>query len=665
MLINFKKKLSTSIIVYLLLIQFVFSQNVNVEPVCNSNSIEYPILVNLKDYLEKEKNIDGRELYSNINDLKSKQVGTYENVSFDGFTNTKVYTKYDDMMNGLRKHEVDAIIIDSSIANYTRVINNDLSLLEGQLDGALIGYACQKNSDFFTEFNAYLESHNEDIWNSHYKWMGISFDDKTIDTNLPSGSKVIKAMFTFEYPPFCFKNENGEFVGGQIEILYNFAREKGYTIDLKEGSTQETYNALKNGEIDVTSLLMTDKLKNEFSFPIIPDIYFESIIRYSNSQKSASFGGINDKIEDFNGENLGCLNGFSFESLYEKYFKDSTKVYKPNNFDLLYELLTGKIEGFLTDRNIAKSFVDNFPEKITYYEVNDDEIKNELGFGFKKGSDLISEFNTFLEDVDKDKLFEKWDVEDDSNLSVEKDNYTGTKTIKAGFYAETKPLSYYSNGELKGYEIDLLYQFAKSKNYNIDFEEVKDIEERLNVDKYEITGGSLTITEERRQKVAFSDPIHSVGISLAVRTDSKKDTVKLSIYDEKYNKISDNKATINLGVGNAILESACTFPDKYNETITLNCKISDLKGIDPYTQGITSTYTTDKLSVLNTELEINNLLKANSLLNSVIITESDKSNAICSKENTAEEDNITRIESAWNIRFNIYSICFIFFMFFK
>lgn len=41
-------------------------------------------------------------------------------------------------------------------------------------------------------------------------------------------------MFVMEYPPFCYKDEKGNPVGTEIEVLYNFAREKGYTLELQE-----------------------------------------------------------------------------------------------------------------------------------------------------------------------------------------------------------------------------------------------------------------------------------------------------------------------------------------------------------------------------------------------------------------------------------------------
>ena len=446
-------------------------------------------------------------------------------------------------------------------------------------------------------------------------------------------------MFVMEYPPFCYKDEKGNPVGTEIEVLYNFAREKGYTLELQETpSIDDPYNALKNGIINVTSFLQIELFKQEFSFPYFPGVGLNAIIRYSNSPKSAKWT-IYDKVEDFDGEDLGCLNGYSFEYLYKEKFPKSNVVYKIKNFDLLYILLMEEIQGFLSDETVAIDFQKKFPERITYYPI---DVYNNLGFGFKKDDDtLLKEFNEFLQNVDTQKLYEKWNSDD--KLTITTDDYKGNKTIKAGFLSDIKPFSYNLNGVMKGFEIDLLYQFAKYKNYNVELTELTDAIDRMDLNKYDITGGVFTLTEERLKTISFSDPIFKAGTALIVRRDSTKDKIELNVIDEKYNEIKDNKATITLDVGNNNLESRCTFPNLFNDTILIDCKISDLKNIDPYAQGVKSINSTDKLRILYSDLQINNLLQANTKLGGNIIEESDKSEAICSEENRAKEVSMKAI----------------------
>ena len=72
------KKILTNFIIFLLSIQAIFPQKTSelIQPKCTNETIEYSILANMEEYLENENNIDEREFYSTIDDLKSKKVGT-------------------------------------------------------------------------------------------------------------------------------------------------------------------------------------------------------------------------------------------------------------------------------------------------------------------------------------------------------------------------------------------------------------------------------------------------------------------------------------------------------------------------------------------------------------------------------------------------------------
>ena len=123
-------------------------------------------------------------------------------------------------------------------------------------------------------------------------------------------------------------------------------------------------------------------------------------------------------------------------------------------------------------------------------------LQMSLDLVLKKNDDtLLKEFNQFLEkqDVDVEKIYEKWNVKDTSGLIIEKDNYKGEKTIKVGLLVDSKPFCYKENDELKGIEADLLYQFAKSKNYNVNLVEFMNSEDRMKIGEkntdFDITGG--------------------------------------------------------------------------------------------------------------------------------------------------------------------------------
>ena len=92
--------------------------------------------------------------------------------------------------------------------------------------------------------------------------------------------------------------------------------------------------------------------------------------------------------------------------------------------------------------------------------------------------------------------------------------------------------------------------------------------------KANITGGWFTIIDERKKSVNFSNPIHKVGTILVSRVDRKKDNIALKVLDNNYNEKNNNDANVQVKFSDKIKNSFCVFPEKYNDTIIINCTIS-------------------------------------------------------------------------------------------
>ena len=86
-----------------------------IQLICEGKSIKYSIIGHLKGYLLKDNdNIDGRDLYGKVDDLKSKKVGIIKGayVRPGQFVNLIIYKKLNDILRDLRNHKLDAIIVD-------------------------------------------------------------------------------------------------------------------------------------------------------------------------------------------------------------------------------------------------------------------------------------------------------------------------------------------------------------------------------------------------------------------------------------------------------------------------------------------------------------------------------------------------------------------------
>ena len=639
-------KLQTFVLVFIILfsIKHYNSQSIEdlIRPKCTSQSISYSILANLSEYLQYENNTDGRDLYKSIGDLKTKRVGTLKDFYINGTTYTfdslnRSYDSHASLLADLSNNKLDAIIVDGLTGNNTQMFSNDLSRF-AILENHNAAFGVQKgNTTLVNQLNEILS--NKTLGDEvKVRWLGINYQTKYIDKNLTGNNGTLTVAVKNTDSNNCYKDENGEFLGAEIDLLYAFARKYGYQLNITEVSTyDEQVNLLKNktADIAVGNFLIREDKNNDIDFSNrihrSPSVI---VVRYENLPESANWTLPYDSVEDFNGEDLGIISNSSYEDITLDKFPDSTFNYYDNIFSPFEDLLMEDIEGFLIDEPIADYFRLLYPERLDYY--NTDYLRNQYAFAFRKdqnGTALLNEFNQFLLNVNLTELYIKWHVANTSSVTIDKNLNTSAPTIDVAFNMDLKPLSFIENNEMKGYEIDLLYRFAKEKNYNINLEKVS-INDRINYlqdGKANITGGWFTITDERKQLVNFSNPVYEGKTVFAVRVDSKNDSLTLKILDDNHNIKANNTANIQVRFPNATKTSYCVFPNKYNETILINCTINNLTNIDPYNEGFTFNGTSEKMKILYSSLQLDNFLQANSKISghNNIITEYNKSSVVC------------------------------------
>ena len=115
------------------------------------------------------------------------------------------------------------------------------------------------------------------------------------------------------------------------------------------------------------------------------------------------------------------------------------------------------------------------------------------------------------------------------------------------------PLGFMTKNEVKGYELEILYKFAREKNYNLNLISLEADSERISYlleGKADIIGGHFTITDERKNFIHFSEPIIESNNVFFCRSDSKRENLKTIIVDEKYEEKTNNNVDIEVKFSN-------------------------------------------------------------------------------------------------------------------
>ncbi|MBQ8966579.1 ABC transporter permease subunit [Ruminococcus sp.] len=252
--------------------------------------------------------------------------------------------------------------------------------------------------------------------------------------------------------------------------------------------------------------------------------------------------------EDYNGRTMGILTGSSFEPFTLEHFPDSEYSYY-NNFSDLGEALTQKkIDGFLCDEPIIKLMSKDTPE-VGY--IKEPMAADDYCFGFKKNNEktdlLLEQFNEMLaelwSDGTMDEINEKWFGSDESSQVVDLTGFSGENgTINVATVSTSMPISYLKDGEYAGIAIELLERFCRKYGYTPTISDM-DTQSAITAmasEKYDMCAIPLSVTEERKESINFSDPFYHGGIMLAVRADELAEseapvsrTVKYTDYNGK------------------------------------------------------------------------------------------------------------------------------------
>ena len=228
---------------------------------------------------------------------------------------------------------------------------------------------------------------------------------------------------------------------------------------------------------------------------------------------------------DYNGKRIGIKTGSSFEPITFEYFPDSEYVYFDTTSDLVTALKNNKIDAFLEDEPVMRMVtVEN--DDLDYISK---PIKVE-GYSFifpknsEKGDKLLTQFNELLSKLKENgklvEMSDKWFGSDDTLKTFDRISSSGEngELLVAGGH-DKEPFNYYLNNEYTGYAVELITVFAQEYGYGIRFETPNLAAELAGVasGKYDIGIGAISVTNERKENVNFSDTVYNGGVVLMAR----------------------------------------------------------------------------------------------------------------------------------------------------
>lgn len=225
--------------------------------------------------------------------------------------------------------------------------------------------------------------------------------------------------------------------------------------------------------------------------------------------------------DQINGKTIGICTGSVYEKTIRERFPDSNYVYFNTRDELVLALTSNKIDAFITDGHTANQYEKSNKDIIC---LNEGFIDVENGFIFSdQANSVLDEFNQFLFECKSngflDYLKEKWVTNFTNDVRIPEMSFTGENGVLTAITAiDSIPMSFIGDGTLQGYEAELFYNFCSYAGYvpevyNANFEAVITA---VSTNKYDVGFSSITITDERKQSVDFSDPVYQSDSKIVV-----------------------------------------------------------------------------------------------------------------------------------------------------
>lgn len=243
---------------------------------------------------------------------------------------------------------------------------------------------------------------------------------------------------------------------------------------------------------------------------------------------AAEAGAATPQLDKLEGKTIGVQTGTTGETFANENKPEGATVKSYADTDGLFGALqSGEIDAVLQDLvvNAGRAQQDDSVEVVETYKTDE-----EYGFAVEKGNtELLDELNGALSDLKDDgtydAIYAKYFPEagQEPGPGPDPSDVQGSKTITVCSDIPYAPMEYEGEGprglQYTGFDIDLMDAMAASVDaklsvIDVDFDGILG---NLASGKCDVVASSLTITDERKKEVDFTDAYFDANQSLLVK----------------------------------------------------------------------------------------------------------------------------------------------------
>jgi polar amino acid transport system substrate-binding protein len=478
-------------------------------------------------------------------DFKGKDLSMVVGFAYDPYVRedfeteqVEYYQDYSLMMEAVGAGKTDGAFVDSTAAPIYESERPDLTYVTvpEEFFSSPMGFICS-DPELLKQFNVFLDEAYADgtMDRLHEKWMTSVPDSKTPMPQIENQNDPdpITAYLSELTVPFTFIGENNVAKGYDSELLVLFANSIGRGLAITPVEFNAILPAVQSGKADFGAAGISITAEREKMVDFSEPTYVDGLalmIRKPESDSITGTGEANAKaVNQNNPDNLtvddlmGTAIGTRLGTIYDKLVNDS---FAPSKVELFEEyapaflsVSQGKLDFAVFNNFNTIQMIKGYPD-LAYMDIPKSYLAVPDAFvaNFSR-QELVDEFNEYLKVANADgtieEMTQRWLSLDfdpattrmpDINLA---DN-TG-ELIRIACDATSVPFTYVAADEsLIGFDIEMISRFAEATNRTLEFQNMafSAILPTVSSGKADMGMSSITITEERKEMVLFTDPIY-------------------------------------------------------------------------------------------------------------------------------------------------------------
>lgn len=280
-----------------------------------------------------------------------------------------------------------------------------------------------------------------------------------------------------------------------------------------------TYDWADNGtEYGLTEFILPTGAEATVERTVTTQAYLDALVTTEPGQTATQ-----GELDGLNGKRLGVATGSVFDRVALERLPDAQVSYFNAQPDIVTALLAGKVDAMITDEPLARDILRQTPGLRIVPEMF---RTDSYAFAFPLDrTALRDEVNTVLAELAADGTLAEMDARwfgDDEDAKVLPDlPLTGEKgVIHFATVGSNAPFAFVKDGQIVGYDIEAALRVCHKLGYEL---EITDMDigaliPGVQAGRFDMAGACITVTEERKQSVLFSQADYTGGIVAIVRS---------------------------------------------------------------------------------------------------------------------------------------------------